>query len=221
MQTADLIVTSVQRGRLFGLHSHLMAANRECSIQFVPFSVTITELRISVWRRDQPGRITYRYPSPRVTWTLTSSGLCSFWDDRGTERASIKPQFYCGRFLSLESRFIGATARPLLPVTEFYLLLFYDNGRSNNSCPGQTFWMLSDVIDRIQAAAGSRLWIAQTGFRVRNEIETYCEPQRVMSCRIWGFDSGDYEQCSLLGFGVVWVHYKPTFRRNVSPPSSG
>jgi hypothetical protein len=32
---------------------------------------------------------------------------------------------------------------------------------------------------------------------------------------------GDYEECRLLGRGAVWIYYKPTFRRNVSPPSSG
>jgi hypothetical protein len=29
------------------------------------------------------------------------------------------------------------------------------------------------------------------------------------------------EECRLLGWGAVWVYYKPTFRRNVLPPSSG
>jgi hypothetical protein len=31
----------------------------------------------------------------------------------------------------------------------------------------------------------------------------------------------NYEECRLLGCGAVWVYYEPTFRRNVSPPSSG
>jgi hypothetical protein len=34
------------------------------------------------------------------------------------------------------------------------------------------------------------------------------------------FHGCDYEECRLLGCGVVWVYYKPTFRRNVSLPSS-
>jgi hypothetical protein len=29
------------------------------------------------------------------------------------------------------------------------------------------------------------------------------------------------EECRLLGCGAVWVYYKPTFRRNVSPQNSG
>jgi hypothetical protein len=33
--------------------------------------------------------------------------------------------------------------------------------------------------------------------------------------------SKSIEECRLLGCGTVWVYYKPTFRRNVSPPSSG
>jgi hypothetical protein len=31
----------------------------------------------------------------------------------------------------------------------------------------------------------------------------------------------DTEECPLLEYGAVWVYYKPTFRRNISPPSSG
>jgi hypothetical protein len=30
-----------------------------------------------------------------------------------------------------------------------------------------------------------------------------------------------YEKCRPLGCDAVWVYYKPTFRRNMSPPSSG
>jgi hypothetical protein len=30
-----------------------------------------------------------------------------------------------------------------------------------------------------------------------------------------------FEECRLMGCGTVWVYYKPTFRRNMSPPSSG
>jgi hypothetical protein len=38
--------------------------------------------------------------------------------------------------------------------------------------------------------------------------------------KILGFHGGDYEGCRLLGCSVVLMFYKPTFRRNVSPPSS-
>jgi hypothetical protein len=31
----------------------------------------------------------------------------------------------------------------------------------------------------------------------------------------------NYEECRLLVCDAVWVYYKPTFRRNMSPPSSG
>jgi hypothetical protein len=37
----------------------------------------------------------------------------------------------------------------------------------------------------------------------------------------WGFPDAGHEECLLLGCGDVWVYYKPTFRRNMSPPSSG
>jgi hypothetical protein len=40
-------------------------------------------------------------------------------------------------------------------------------------------------------------------------------------CRTWSFRGGDYEACRLLGCGAVWAYYKPTFQKNVSPPSSG
>jgi hypothetical protein len=33
--------------------------------------------------------------------------------------------------------------------------------------------------------------------------------------------NNNFEQCRLLGCGAVWVYYKPPFRRNVSPQSSG
>jgi hypothetical protein len=38
---------------------------------------------------------------------------------------------------------------------------------------------------------------------------------------ICGFHGGDYEECRLLGCGAAWILCEPTFRRNVSPPSSG
>jgi hypothetical protein len=40
-------------------------------------------------------------------------------------------------------------------------------------------------------------------------------------CKIWGFHSGDYEECRLLGCGAVYILCEPTFRRNVMPPFSG
>jgi hypothetical protein len=40
-------------------------------------------------------------------------------------------------------------------------------------------------------------------------------------CRIWGFHSGGYEEYHLLGYDAVQsVELQPTFRRNISPPSS-
>jgi hypothetical protein len=39
-------------------------------------------------------------------------------------------------------------------------------------------------------------------------------------CKIWGFHSGDYEACRLLGCGAVWILCEPTFRSNISPPSA-
>jgi hypothetical protein len=41
------------------------------------------------------------------------------------------------------------------------------------------------------------------------------------SCRIWGFHSGDYEECRLLGCGSMKILCEPMLRRNVSPPPSG
>jgi hypothetical protein len=49
---------------------------------------------------------------------------------------------------------------------------------------------------------------------------TVCKTLKLrLLCKIWGFHGGDYEECSLLGCGDVWVYYKLTFRSNVSPPS--
>jgi hypothetical protein len=45
--------------------------------------------------------------------------------------------------------------------------------------------------------------------------------KRGVSCRIWGFHGDDYEECHLLGCSAMWAYYKLTFRRNVSPLSSG
>jgi hypothetical protein len=60
---------------------------------------------------------------------------------------------------------------------------------------------------------------------VRTSQETHyvsaTEPSRLMLCEIWGFHGGDYEECRLLGCDAVWPLYELTFRRNVSPPSSG
>jgi hypothetical protein len=42
-----------------------------------------------------------------------------------------------------------------------------------------------------------------------------------MLSTIWGFHGGDYEECRLLGCYAVWLLYEPTFRRNITPPSSG
>jgi hypothetical protein len=89
--------------------------------------------------------------SPRVTWTLMSSGICSFRNGRGKEKASHVLQFMTVLLraalqarkwvpahscrvnqISLVSD-TNVTARPLFPVIEFCLLLFYVNSRSNNS----------------------------------------------------------------------------------------
>jgi hypothetical protein len=43
----------------------------------------------------------------------------------------------------------------------------------------------------------------------------------VAVCKIWGFHGGDYEECRFLGCGAVYILCEPTFRRNISPPSSG
>jgi hypothetical protein len=40
-------------------------------------------------------------------------------------------------------------------------------------------------------------------------------------CKISGFHSGDYEECRLLRCGAMWLLLESTFRRNISPPSSG
>jgi hypothetical protein len=40
-------------------------------------------------------------------------------------------------------------------------------------------------------------------------------------CKIWGFHGGDYDDYHLLGDDAVWLLSEPTFRRIVSPPSSG
>jgi hypothetical protein len=47
------------------------------------------------------------------------------------------------------------------------------------------------------------------------------ESSWLMLLKIWGFHGGDYEKCRLLGYIAVWLLWEPTFRRNVSPPSSG
>jgi hypothetical protein len=47
------------------------------------------------------------------------------------------------------------------------------------------------------------------------------ESSQLTLCKIWGFHGGDYEECHLLGCYVVWLLYEPTFRRNLTPPSSG
>jgi hypothetical protein len=43
----------------------------------------------------------------------------------------------------------------------------------------------------------------------------------VKAWRIGGSHGGDYEECRLLGYCAVWILLEPTFRRNISPPSSG
>jgi hypothetical protein len=64
------------------------------------------------------------------------------------------------------------------------------------------------------------------GYRtpVRTSQETHfvstTESSQLMLCKIRGFHDGDYEECSFLGCGAVEVLWEPTFRRNVSPPSS-
>jgi hypothetical protein len=41
-------------------------------------------------------------------------------------------------------------------------------------------------------------------------------------CRIWGSDSGGYDEFYLLGYNAVYsIESQPTFRKNMSPPSSG
>jgi hypothetical protein len=39
--------------------------------------------------------------------------------------------------------------------------------------------------------------------------------------RIWDFHSCSYEYCHFLGYSAVQSVCEPTFRRYVSPPSSG
>jgi hypothetical protein len=44
----------------------------------------------------------------------------------------------------------------------------------------------------------------------------------IIICRIWGSHSGGYEEYHHLGYNAVQsVDSQPTFRRNISPPSSG
>jgi hypothetical protein len=52
------------------------------------------------------------------------------------------------------------------------------------------------------------------------KIKTQFAPHR-NHCKIWGFQSGDYKECHLLGCYAVWLLKQPTFRRNLAPPSSG
>jgi hypothetical protein len=47
------------------------------------------------------------------------------------------------------------------------------------------------------------------------------EKIRKLVFRIWGLHDGDYKECRILGCSAMWVLWEPTFRRNVSPPSSG
>jgi hypothetical protein len=47
------------------------------------------------------------------------------------------------------------------------------------------------------------------------------EPSWLKLCKIWCFHDGDYEECHLLEFDAMWLLWKPTFRGNVLPPSSG
>jgi hypothetical protein len=47
------------------------------------------------------------------------------------------------------------------------------------------------------------------------------EPSQLMLCTIWGFHGGDYKAYRLLGHCAVWLLYEPTYRRKISPPSSG
>jgi hypothetical protein len=42
-----------------------------------------------------------------------------------------------------------------------------------------------------------------------------------LKCKVWGFHGGDYAEYLLLRCSTVWFRFLPTFRRNVSPPSSG
>jgi hypothetical protein len=42
-----------------------------------------------------------------------------------------------------------------------------------------------------------------------------------MLCTIRGFHGGDYEECRLLRCDTVSLLHEPTFRWNVSSPSSG
>jgi hypothetical protein len=49
----------------------------------------------------------------------------------------------------------------------------------------------------------------------------YLEEKKYVLCKIWGFHGDDYEEYRLLGYSTVWLCFEPTFRRNVSPSSSG
>jgi hypothetical protein len=61
----------------------------------------------------------------------------------------------------------------------------------------------------------SQLWVFSAA--VPNPISKLC-----YLGRIWGSHSGGYEEYRLLGYNAVWSKERqPTFRRNISPPSSG
>jgi hypothetical protein len=60
---------------------------------------------------------------------------------------------------------------------------------------------------------------------VRTSQETHyvsvTAPSRLWLCKIRSFHGGDYEECCLQECGQVWISRELTFRRNLSPPSSG
>jgi hypothetical protein len=68
-----------------------------------------------------------------------------------------------------------------------------------------------------------RLLGYKTPFRTSQETHYVfaAKTSRLILSNIWGFHGGDYEECGLLACYTVWLLWEPTFRRNVSPPSSG
>jgi hypothetical protein len=47
-----------------------------------------------------------------------------------------------------------------------------------------------------------------------------CRTPHIFLSKIWGFHGGDYEAYRLLEYGVAYILCEPTFRMNLSPPSS-
>jgi hypothetical protein len=48
-------------------------------------------------------------------------------------------------------------------------------------------------------------WDIKTQFvHHRRHYVSVTEPSRLMLCNLWGFHSGDYEECRLLGCDAMW-----------------